>query len=161
MIDDNAPHALVVDDDALIRMDAADILCEAGYRPWEACDADDAVKVLEAGEADIQILFTDVQMPGSIDGFGLARTCAERWPHISILVASGQVSPNPGDMPEGAVFINKPFSADVVHDRLQQIVPDGQMPAPLKQREPATSTSSSDPDSRSSPGSEAAEPSPE
>lgn len=132
MTDDTAPHALVVDDDALIRMDAADILLDAGFRPYEACEVDDAIKILEDSADRIQLLFTDVQMPGSRDGFALARECAERWPHVKILVASGQAKPGPNDMPEGAIFIGKPFSADVVHSRLQEILADGQKPEPLK-----------------------------
>jgi DNA-binding NtrC family response regulator len=132
MTDDTAPHALVVDDDALIRMDAADILLDAGFRPYEACEVDDAIKILEDSADRIQLLFTDVQMPGSRDGFALARECAERWPHVKILVASGQAKPGPNDMPEGAIFIGKPFSADVVHSRLQEILSDGHKPEPLK-----------------------------
>lgn len=74
MTDDTAPHALVVDDDALIRMEAAEILMDAGFRPWEACDSDDAIKILEESGEQIQLLFTDVHMPGRLDGFGLARS---------------------------------------------------------------------------------------
>lgn len=96
MTDDTTPYALVVDDDALIRMDAADIIEEAGFRPLEAYDVDSALVVLKTTADDIQLLFTDVQMPGSRDGFALARECAERWPHIKILVASGQAKPRTG-----------------------------------------------------------------
>jgi DNA-binding NtrC family response regulator len=134
MTDDTTPHALVVDDDALIRMDAADIIEEAGFRPLEAYDVDSGIVVLEASADDIQLLFTDVQMPGSRDGFALARECAKRWPHIKILVASGQATPGPDDLPEGSVFIGKPFSAEVVHTRLIELLPEGQKPEPLKQK---------------------------
>jgi CheY-like chemotaxis protein len=134
MTDDTAPHALVVDDDALIRMGAADIIEEAGFRPLEAYDVDSALVVLEASADDIQLLFTDVQMPVGRDGFALARECAERWPHIKILVASGQAKPGPDDLPEGAVFTGKPFSSEVVHTRLVELLPDGQKPEPLKRK---------------------------
>lgn len=134
MTDDTAPYALVVDDDALILMDAADIIEEAGFRPLEASDVDSAIVVLKTSADDIQLLFTDVQMPGNRDGFALARECAERWPHIKILVASGQAKPGRDDLPEGAVFISKPFSADVVHTRLVELLPDGQKPEPLKRK---------------------------
>jgi CheY-like chemotaxis protein len=87
MTDDTVPRALVVDDDALIRMDAADILIDAGFRPYEASGADDAITILEDSAGQIQLLLTDVQMPGGRDGFALARDCAYRWPHIEMLVA--------------------------------------------------------------------------
>jgi FixJ family two-component response regulator len=80
----------------------------------------------------IVLLFTDVQMPGIRDGFAVARETARRWPHIAIVVASGQAHPRPGDMPEGARFIGKPFTAEMVHDHLKEIFPDGRKPAPLR-----------------------------
>jgi DNA-binding NtrC family response regulator len=129
----SAPYALVVDDDGLIRMDAMDILADAGFRTFEACDGDTAMTLLSREHALIVLLFTDVQMPGSRDGFAVARETASRWPHIAIVVASGQVQPGPGDMPEGACFIGKPFTADMVHDHLREILPDGQKPEPLRQ----------------------------
>lgn len=72
--------------------------------------------------------------PSQMTGFDLARRCAEGWPHITILVASGQAKPQPGDMPEGAVFIGKPFSEEVVYDWLQELLPDGEKPEQLKHR---------------------------
>ncbi|MCJ2066284.1 response regulator [Methylobacterium sp. J-088] len=127
-----APYALVVDDDGFIRMDAMDILSEAGFRTFEASDGDKAMSLLGWEHAQIVLLFTDVQMPGSRDGFAVARETSERWPHIAIVVASGQLQPGPGDMPEGARFIGKPFTTDMVHDHLREILPDGQKPVPLR-----------------------------
>ncbi|QGY05344.1 response regulator [Methylobacterium mesophilicum SR1.6/6] len=131
--DASAPCALVVDDDGLIRMDAMDILGDAGFRTFEACDGDRAMTLLDREHASIVLLFTDVQMPGSRDGFALARETARHWPHIAIVVASGQVHPGPGDMPDGARFIGKPFTAEMVHDHLKDILPDGQKPEPLRE----------------------------
>ncbi len=89
MADDRVPFALVADDDALIRMDAADILEAAGFRTHGAADVEEAIAILEYSAESIQLLFSDVQMPlGELNGFDLARMCAERWPHIGILVAS-------------------------------------------------------------------------
>ena len=130
--DPSEPYALVVDDDGLIRMDAMDILRGAGFRTFEASDGDKAMALLAREHDLIVLLFTDVQMPGSRDGFAVARETAQRWPHIAIVVASGQAHPGPGDMPEGACFINKPFTAEMVHDHLQDILPDGRKPAPLR-----------------------------
>ena len=133
MTDDFTPYALVADDDVLIRMDASDILQDAGFRVHEAANAEEALTILEQAGASIQLLFTDVHMPPSkLTGFHLARECAADWPDIKILVASGQSLPQSGDMPEGAVFVKKPFSSDAIIDRLQELLPDGQKPEPLK-----------------------------
>ncbi|MEX6507458.1 response regulator [Jiella sp. M17.18] len=135
MSDEFAPSAIVADDDAIIRMDAVDILEDAGFRAHEACHTEDAIKLLEAIGESVCLLFSDVHMPPSKrTGFDLARECAERWPHVGIIVASGQAKPGPDDLPEGARFISKPFSADVVHEHLHEILPEGQKPEPLKKR---------------------------
>lgn len=128
----SAPYALVVDDDGFIRMDAMDILQEAGFQTFEAADGDKAMALLAREHAVIVLLFTDVRMPGSRDGFAVARETARRWPHIAIVIASGQAYPGPGDLPEGARFIGKPFTAEMVHDHLKDILPDGRKPAPLR-----------------------------
>lgn len=134
MSDDYTPFALVADDDALIRMDAVDILETAGFRVYEAADVSQALAILEEAGDSIQLLFSDVQMPpGELNGFDLARKCAARWPHIGILVSSGMLKPEPGDLPSGAMFVGKPFTADVIYDRLQELLPDGKKPEPLKQ----------------------------
>ena len=129
----DAPYALVADDDALIRLDACEILKEAGFRCLDAATAEGALVLMEEHGGEIRILFTDVQMPpGDMTGFDLARICARDWPDIGILVASGGTTPNPGDMPDGAEFISKPFSDKIVHDYLQKILPDGKKPEPLQ-----------------------------
>lgn len=129
------PYALVVDNDVFILLDACDMLRDAGFRPLEAMNVDAAIIQLEKHQADVLLLFTDVQMPGGRDGFDLAREVAERWPSIRILVASGRMMPEAGQLPDGAVFIQKPFSADVVHQRLLEMLPDGEKPEPLKRKE--------------------------
>jgi FixJ family two-component response regulator len=133
-LDDRRPFALVVDDDALILMNAADLLKAAGFRPLEAQNVDAAEVILIEYADEIALLFTDVQMPGTRNGFDLARLTSERWPAISILVSSGLASPESGLMPEGAVFVRKPFSADVIYERLQVLLPEGRLPEPLRQR---------------------------
>ena len=130
--DDHRPFALVVDDDVLILMDAADILTAAGFRPFEAQDVDAAEAMLIEYVNEITLLFTDVQMPGSRNGFDLARMTADRWPEIGIIVASGLATPDDGLMPPGAVFVRKPFHADMIFEHLQTLLPDGAKPEPLK-----------------------------
>ena len=125
------PFALAADDDPLILMDASDILQAAGFRTLEARDGDEALDLLELYDGAVSILFTDVHMPG-MNGFELANVAAERWPELAIVVASGQATPGLGDLPEGAVFIPKPFSAKTVHGHLQQLLPDGKKPEALK-----------------------------
>lgn len=132
--DDRRPFALVVDDDALILLDAAGILEDAGFRALEASTVDAAELILIEYADEIVLLFTDVQMPGMRDGFDLARMTAERWPAIGILVASGLANPDPGLMPDGAMFLRKPFHAEIIYDRLQVLLPDGVKPEPLKAR---------------------------
>ncbi len=128
----STPCALVVDDDAMIRLNAADILEEAGFATVEAASADEALEFLQEHHQAIVLLFTDVQMPGSQDGFALARETARHWTHISIVVASGLARPGPNDLPDGAHFIGKPFSAHVVHQHLRDRIPEQDKPAPLK-----------------------------
>ena len=128
------PYALAVDDDPLILMDARSILEDAGYRCHEADDGDGAIDLLGQKAEQIMLLFSDVEMPGSLDGFELARKVFATWPWIDIVIASGSITPEPGDMPENATFISKPFTARLVHDHLRQTLPDGKKPEPLKEK---------------------------
>ena len=129
---DVRPTALVVDDDAILRMDAAEILEQAGFRTLEAVDGDEALTVLEQRHLEVALLFSDVEMPGSRDGFALAREVAVKWPAISIVIASGRIMPLDGQMPDGARFIGKPFSAEVVHGHLREIIPEQRQPEALQ-----------------------------
>ncbi|MCW6512426.1 response regulator [Lichenifustis flavocetrariae] len=131
MESDLAPYTLIVDDDALLRTDIVELLDNVGFRTLEAANSGEAIELLKQHHADIALLFTDVQMPGK-NGFVLAQETARSWTHIAIVVVSGDVKPAPGELPEGAHFIAKPFSAETVHGHLQEILPDGQKPAPLK-----------------------------
>lgn len=124
MANETNRYALVADDDGIIRMDASAIIKDAGYETLEASNVEEALAELEQHGHDIQILFTDVHMPPSErDGFELARLCSKGWPHVAIIVASGAAEPKPGDLPEGAVFIRKPFSPEVVQDHLMRVRP--------------------------------------
>jgi CheY-like chemotaxis protein len=128
----NSPHALVVDDDAFILMQACDILDEAGFRCHEAMDGNEAIHLLEHSHEEVTLLFSDVDLGAGMTGFELARHVDQHWPHIEIVIASGHVLPGEGELPEKATFIPKPFSKRIVVDHLAEKLPDGKKPEPLK-----------------------------
>ncbi len=108
------PLILVVEDEALVRMTLVDVLEDAGFRVIEAVHADEALRVMKA-VPDIQAMVTDVEMPrGSINGFELARQVRASRQDIGVLIASGRAAPNPGDLPEGALFIGKPIHPETL-----------------------------------------------
>jgi CheY-like chemotaxis protein len=113
------PIALIVDDEPLILMDTADIISDEGYAVIEATTADQAFEFLTE-HPSLELLFTDVQTPGNLDGFDLARKVADKWPHIRVIVASGAVEPRPDDIPPNVTFIPKPISAELVHKVLKE-----------------------------------------
>lgn len=125
------PFALVVDDDPIILMDTTVILEDAGFRVHEAMDGEEAKSVLSEHSESIILLFSDVDMPGETNGFGLARHVDRHWPHIEIVIASGHVLPAEGDMPDRATFISKPFNKRTVHEHLTKMLPDDKKPEPL------------------------------
>lgn len=119
--------ALVVEDETVIRMETADLLTDAGFDVLEAWNGATALRQLER-RPEIGLLVTDVHMPGDLDGFGLSRLVAERWPAIALVVVSGAARPGPGDLPSGARFIAKPFSARTVLDTAVALL--GPLPRP-------------------------------
>ena len=126
------PYAIVVEDDPIIMMETTYILEDAGFRVHESFDGDEAILYLSEHHGSTVLLFSDVDMPGTINGFALARHVAEHWPHIEIVIASGHVSPEIGDMPDKATFVRKPFNQRMVHGHLREILPDDKKPEPLK-----------------------------
>jgi CheY-like chemotaxis protein len=114
------PLALVVEDETVIRMETADLLADAGFEVLEAWNVVTALRQFER-RSGIDLLVTDVQMPGASDGFALAREVAARWPGVAIIVISGVSAPGPEDLPAEARFIPKPFSARVVLEAIQEV----------------------------------------
>src|SRR6202043_277956 len=98
---------LVVEDEMLLRMRTVDMVEDAGFTSVEAVDADEAVAILES-RSDIALLFTDIQMPGSMDGLKLAHAVRQRWPPIKIILVSGQLKPADIDIPADSRFFGKP-----------------------------------------------------
>ena len=99
---------LVVEDEVLIRMDLVDTLEHAGYPTFEASSAEEAIGILEQ-HPEIRVVFTDVQMPGTMDGLELAHYVRKRWPPTIIVIASGKISPKPDEMPDDVSFLAKPY----------------------------------------------------
>lgn len=126
------PVVLIVDDDPMIRLNAQDILEAAGFHCLDAIDAQAAIAELDHHGQEIVLLFSDVEMPGGMDGFALARLVANAWPHIEIVIVSGRRRPEPGDMPDRATFLTKPFSQASVLEHLANTLPDGKKPDPLR-----------------------------
>lgn len=109
---------LVVEDDPLLRMMAIDFVEEAGFESVEAGNADEAVRILES-RTDIRIVFTDIDMPGSLDGMKLAAAIRDRWPPIDIIMTSGHNFPSLDQIPARAVFFPKPYDPDRVIEAMR------------------------------------------
>ena len=133
MASSTVPYAVVVDDDLFILIHARDVLEEAGFRFHEAGTGEEAKTLLADHADDVTLLFSDVEMPGDTDGFALARYVAEHWPWIEIVIASGNIKPGPGDMPDKASFISKPLNDHMIHQHLREKLPDNKQPEQLKQ----------------------------
>jgi two-component system, response regulator PdtaR len=112
---------LVVEDNALIRMSAVDIVVSAGYEALEAEDADAAIRILEA-RSDIDLVFTDVQMPGTMDGLKLSHYIRDRWPPVRIMVASGMAILEESSLPAGSRFFSKPYTDTAITDAMNRLL---------------------------------------
>jgi CheY-like chemotaxis protein len=114
------PVVLIVEDDFLIRINAAELIADAGFRVVEAANADEAIVILES-RLDITVVFTDIQMPGSMDGLKLAAAIRGRWPPIKIIATSGLVDVRQDDLPEGGRFLPKPYSSEQIVRKLREL----------------------------------------
>lgn len=112
---------LVVEDEALIRFAAKDLLESAGYEALEATNADEAISILEA-RTDIRVVFTDVDMPGTMDGLKLAHFVRDRWPPIKIVVASGMQIVAESQLPTGSRFFRKPYEDGSIISALAELL---------------------------------------
>jgi CheY-like chemotaxis protein len=112
---------LVVEDEFLIRVDIADRLREAGFLVLEAGSADAAIRILET-RSDIHLVFTDVDMPGSMDGLRLAAHVRDRWPPIKLIVTSGHVALKEGELPTGGRFLPKPYEVGPLSSAIVELI---------------------------------------
>jgi CheY-like chemotaxis protein len=112
---------LVVEDEMMLRMRAVDIVEDAGYTPVEAVDADEAFAILQS-RTDIALLFTDIQMPGSMDGLQLAHAAYEQWPRLKIILVSGQLKLSSAEIPRDSRFFGKPLVSGQIIAEMQDMI---------------------------------------
>ena len=120
----SSTKVLVVEDEMVLRMRAVDIVEDAGFTAVEAVNADEALSILES-RSDISLLFSDIQMPGSMDGLKLAHAVHDRWPAIKIILVSGQIKLADTDRPADSRFFGKPLEVKQMIAELQEMVGNG------------------------------------
>jgi CheY-like chemotaxis protein len=112
---------LVVEDEAIIRMDAVGVLGGAGFTALEAGDAHEALSILEQ-RSDICVIFTDINMPGTMDGLRLVHAVRGRWPPIHLILTSGLMNPSRESMPISGRFIPKPYAAQELIATIRELL---------------------------------------
>lgn len=112
---------LIVEDSAIIRMGAVDLVVHAGYEALEASNAEGAIRLLEA-RTDIVLVFTDVGMPGTMDGVKLAHYIRNRWPPVKLIVASGRSIIEQSRLPEGSQFVPKPYNDSTIIEQIRRML---------------------------------------
>src|SRR5215211_4005708 len=115
------PVILVVEDELLVRIVQVDILREAGFRVAEAQDADEAFDMLRR-RPEIAAVLTDLDMPGSLNGFEFARLVKQGWPELCVLTISVKTHPASGDLPQGVAFVQKPIGNQALVERVRELV---------------------------------------
>lgn len=112
---------LVVEDSTIIRMGAVDLVLSAGYEALEVRDADEAIRILES-RSDIDLVFTDVKMPGTMDGIKLSHYIRERWPPVKLIVASGAAILEESSLPAGSRYFSKPYDDHTIADAMARLL---------------------------------------
>ena len=115
-----AVRVLVVEDETLIRMDAVEMLRSAGFDILEAANADEAIEMLEH-HSDIRLVFTDIDMPGSMNGLKLSAAVRDRWPPVKIIATSGHFKIQASDLPVDARFIAKPYQPAQIISAIREL----------------------------------------
>jgi CheY-like chemotaxis protein len=123
-VDSARSVVLIVEDEFLLRMNAVDMVGAAGFEVVAAANADEAIEILETRH-DVTVIFTDIQMPGSMDGLKLARAVRGRWPPIKIIATSGHADVRETDLPEGGRFVPKPYDSAQVAGVLRELTGSG------------------------------------
>jgi CheY-like chemotaxis protein len=115
------PVVLIVEDETLVRLNAVEMIETDGFEVIEATSADDAILILEQRN-DIRLIFTDIDMPGSMDGLKLTHFVKGRWPPIKIIATSGHAKITESDLPEGSRFLAKPYAAATITRAIHQLI---------------------------------------
>jgi CheY-like chemotaxis protein len=118
------PTVLVVEDEILILISVAEELRDAGFTVLEASNADDAIVALET-HPEVNILFTDIDMPGSMDGLKLSAAVRKRWPPVQIIVTSGHMKVRQEDLPEAGRFFSKPYDFSTLISTMRTLATGG------------------------------------
>jgi len=116
----NGIAVLIVEDEALIRMDMAALLDDEGFVVYEAANADEAIAILHL-HSDIRVMFTDIDMPGSMDGLRLAAAVRDRWPPVQTIVTSGQQQLRDEELPVQGRFFSKPYNQSHVIGAIREM----------------------------------------
>lgn len=103
----NTKMVIVAEDEPLIRLLAVGAMADAGFDVLEARHTKEALRHLQLKFATIHLLFTDIHMPGEVSGLALARYVRETWPHVALLITSGQLPAE--ELRAGSVFLTKPY----------------------------------------------------
>jgi len=112
---------LIVENEALVRLELVSRLAEIGLTPLAASDADEAIALLDS-HPEIELLLTDITMPsGSMDGVRLAHHVRDRWPPVKIIVVSGLIDTDPADLPRDSIFLTKPCRPEILMDALARM----------------------------------------
>lgn len=112
---------LVVEDSTIIRMGAIDLVLAAGYEALQASDADEAIAILES-RGDVDLVFTDVHMPGTMDGIRLSHYIRDRWPPVKLIVASGAAILAESSLPAGSSFFSKPYDDHTIIQAMSRLL---------------------------------------
>lgn len=117
----NSAVILVVEDHPLIRLNALDLVRDAGFEAIGASNADEAISILEA-RSDVRLVFTDVEMPGTMDGLKLAHYIRNRWPPVHLIVVSGKAIHEETGLPVNTKFFPKPYNDNVIVEELTRLL---------------------------------------
>jgi CheY-like chemotaxis protein len=125
------PVVLVVEDEEMVRENAAEMLRSDGYEVIDAADAGAALKVMET-RPDVTVLFTDMNMPGRLDGLELAREVHDRWPNVLLLITSGREVLRDAEIPDHGHFLSKPYRLAALSGQVGELLANHQEPEPPK-----------------------------
>src|SRR5260370_32187334 len=114
------PGICEAEDELVLRLTAVEIVTDAGFEPLAAATADEALAIL-AARADVRLVFTDIQIPGSMHGLGLAHAVRDRWPPVELIVTSGRAHIPAKDLPDGGRVFAKPYDLEALSQAFQEL----------------------------------------